>query len=122
MASDIFAETLIEGDKGATSSVFARPVKIERTGGDEIADGSITAKKLAEGVLPEAATADKAGLVKKAAVTSVVAAVDATAAAGDAPTKAEFDAVVTLVNAVKQSLNGVINAQRAADQAEGNKG
>ena len=38
-----------------------------------------------------------------------VTADDATAAAGSAPTKAEFDAAVTLCNAIKASLNGLID-------------
>jgi len=39
--------------------------------------------------------------------TAKVAAADATAAAGAAPTKEEFDAVVTLVNEIKTKLNAI---------------
>ena len=99
-----FDETLVTGAEGARSAVFERPVKLVG-----LADA------------PAAATTSKAGLVKKAAATSVVTAANATAAAGDAPTKAEFDAVVALANALKTSVNGIINAQRNADQAEGSK-
>ena len=37
-----------------------------------------------------------------------VTATDATAAAGSAPTKAEFDAVVTLANEIKADLNALV--------------
>lgn len=64
-----------------------------------------------------AATTSAIGGVKKAAVTPQVAAADAVAAEADTPTKAEFDAIVTLANELKDKLNSVINAQRAAGQA-----
>lgn len=35
---------------------------------------------------------------------------DAAAAAGDAPTKAEFDAAVTLLNELKAKYNGLLDA------------
>lgn len=44
-----------------------------------------------------------------AALTKTVA-VDATAAAGATPTKAEFDKVVTLANELKADLNKAIDA------------
>lgn len=69
------------------------------------------------GSAPVAATASTAGVVKQAVVTPQVAADDAVAAAGTAPTKAEFDAVVTLANELKEKLNDVINAARDAGQA-----
>ena len=80
--------------------------------------------------------------VRKAEATSVVTAAAATApaaltsaaAAGDAPTKVEYDKVVadlaalrstvaslvTLSNALRTSTNGVINSMREAGLAEGN--
>lgn len=66
--------------------------------------------------LPAATTAAIGG-VKEAAVTPLVAAANATAAAGDAPTKAEFDALVTLANANKAAINSLINTARSAGQA-----
>lgn len=42
----------------------------------------------------------------KLKLTGGVSAPDAAAAAGDAPTKAEFDAVVALVNELKKKLTG----------------
>lgn len=61
------------------------------------------------GSSPAAATTTTAGVVKQAAATGNILAADgvasavanAVAAAGDAPTKAEYDAVVALVNDLK---------------------
>lgn len=44
---------------------------------------------------------------------AAVSAADATAAAGDTPTKAEFDKLVTLANANKAAINAVIAALKA---------
>lgn len=55
--------------------------------------------------------------VTKAAVTASVKAADAAQAAGDAPTKAEYDALVALANETKRQLNAMITAQRAAGLA-----
>lgn len=52
--------------------------------------------------------------VTPAAVVAAVSATNGNAAAGDAPTKAEFDAVVTLANANKTAINAVIAALQAA--------
>lgn len=68
------------------------------------------------GTAPEDATTTKAGLVKKASATNAVASADATAAAGDAPTKAEFDAVVTLCNELKAQVNDLITKAKSAGQ------
>lgn len=86
------------------------------TGPVDIADGSVTAAKLASGVLPSSATADKAGLVKLAAVTPQVKKTSADAA-GDAPTKAEYDALRAEVEELKTAVNSIINNTRAAGQA-----
>ena len=48
------------------------------------------------------------------AVIAAVAAADGVAAAGAAPDKAEFDAVVTLANANKAAINAVISALKTA--------
>jgi hypothetical protein len=88
---------------------------------------------------PPTATATVVGGVKQAEVTPLVASGDATAveaadavvAAGDTPTKAEFDAVVTelvelrskhdaelaLINELKTKVNSLINNGRSAGQA-----
>ena len=79
----------------------------------DIADGSITADKLASGVLPAAATTAAAGLVKKAEAQAKVTDT-AAAAAGDAPTKAEFDALVALAAANKSTINALIDKLTAA--------
>lgn len=49
-----------------------------------------------------------------AATVTAVSAANGVAAAGEAPTKAEFDAVVTLANAEKTAVNAVIAALKAA--------
>lgn len=85
----------------------------------KIADDAVTADKIADGVIPTvpgAATTSAQGLVKKASATNAVASADATAAAGDAPTKAEFDAVVTLCNELKAQVNDLITKAKSAGQ------
>lgn len=52
--------------------------------------------------------------VTPAAKVNAVSAADGAAAEGDAPTKAEFDAVVALTNANKAAVNAVIAALKAA--------
>lgn len=47
---------------------------------------------------------------QRMATLSPTTAANATAAAGAAPTKAEYDAVVTLVNELKADLNKVVTA------------
>ena len=52
------------------------------------------------------------GTLKQSGLTAgKVTAADA-AAAGEAPTKAEFDALVTLANANKAAINALIKAQK----------
>lgn len=85
---------------------------------EKIADDAVTADKIADGVIPTvpgAATTSAQGLVKKASATNAVASADA-AAAGDAPTKAEFDAVVTLCNELKAQVNDLITKAKSAGQ------
>ena len=45
----------------------------------------------------------------KLAGASAVASADAKAAAGEAPTKAEFDAVVALANELKKTVNSMVS-------------
>ena len=68
------------------------------------------------GEAPGNATTTTAGLVKKSSAVSAVASADAAAAVGDAPTKAEFDAVVTLLNECKAQLNDLISKAKTAGQ------
>lgn len=82
--------------------------------------GGIAKDKLAPGVIPGVATATAPGIVRMAAATATVTAADPAAAAGAAPTKAEFDAVVTLAKELKAKLNSVIASARAAGQAAAN--
>lgn len=69
------------------------------------------------GEAPEAATTAKAGVVKMAAALTKVTVADATAAAGEAPTKAEFDALVALANACKAAINGNADKAKSAGQS-----
>lgn len=62
------------------------------------------------------ATTTKAGLVKKASNTAAVASPDAVAAATETVTKAEFDAVVTLLNECKAQLNDHLTKVKSAGQ------
>ena len=68
------------------------------------------------GEAPGNATTTTAGLVKKSSAVSAVASADAAAAVGSAPTKAEFDAVVTLLNECKRQLNDMISKAKTAGQ------
>ena len=68
------------------------------------------------GEAPGNATTTTAGLVKKSSSVSAVASADAAVAAGSAPTKAEFDAVVALVNELKTQVNDLIAKAKAAGQ------
>lgn len=68
------------------------------------------------GSAPSDATTSKAGIVKKASNTAAVSSADATQAAGDAPTKAEFDAVVALLNECKAQLNDHLSKVKSAGQ------
>lgn len=68
------------------------------------------------GDAPSDATTTKAGLVKKSSGVNTVSAVDATAAASETVTKAEFDAVVTLANSCKAQINDLISKAKSAGQ------
>ena len=68
------------------------------------------------GEAPGNATTTTAGLVKKSSAVSVVASADATAASGETPTKAEFNAVVTLLNECKAQVNDLITKAKTAGQ------
>lgn len=58
--------------------------------------------------------ASQQSALKQAATVAAVASNDGAAAAGANPTKAEFDAVVTLANETKAQLNAVLAALKAA--------
>ena len=62
------------------------------------------------GAAPVNATTTTAGLVKKCSAGSAVA------SASDTVTKAEFDAVVTLLNECKAQLNDMISKAKTAGQ------
>ena len=54
--------------------------------------------------------------MKKASNTAAVSSADAIQAAGEAPTKAEFDAVVALLNECKARLNDHLSKVKTAGQ------
>lgn len=88
-------------------------------GSTEIADESITAAKIADGVIPAvpgAATASAQGLVKKASAVTDVASADAAVAAAETVTKAEFDAVVAVANETKKQFNDLLAKMKTAGQ------
>lgn len=68
------------------------------------------------GTAATAATTSAAGVVKKASNTAEVASPDATSAASETVTKAEFDAVVTLLNECKAQLNDHLAKVKSAGQ------
>lgn len=68
------------------------------------------------GDAPEAATTSTAGLVKKASATTAISSPDASAAAAETVTKAEFDAVVAVANACKAAVNDLIAKAKTAGQ------
>lgn len=68
------------------------------------------------GSTPSDATTSKAGVVKKASNTASVSTADAAQAAGETPTKAEFDAVVALLNECKAQLNDHLSKAKTAGQ------
>lgn len=69
-----------------------------------------------EGTAPGNATTSEAGLVKKASGVTTVASADATDAASETVTKAEFDAVVAVANETKKQLNDLISNMKTAGQ------
>ena len=127
-------QTLVvqEDEDGGLPDVLAIPVRLVKPDGTPLAGGTAT-------VAWDAITGKPATYpVAKAAVTASVKAADATApaktsttAAGETPTKAEFDAVVaqlaelktvaaalaTEANETKRQLNALITSMRAAGLA-----
>ena len=91
--------------------VPTKNVYLDKTATPTIEDGSITADKLAAGVLPTNATKDTPGLVKQMSKlqSQLVFTPDADDAAGATPTKEEFDKVVALANACKETLQTLQN-------------
>lgn len=149
--ADVFAQTLVvqEDEDGKLPDIFAVPVRLVKPDGTPVGGGKATVAwadvtdKPATFPAAPPAWADVTGKpatypVVKAAVTPSVKAADATAptatsvaAAGEAPTKAEFDAVVTqcaelkttvaalvaLANESKTAVNSLITTTRAAGLA-----
>lgn len=100
-------QKLIVEDADVSTNVLKKHVVLVNPNGTPFTGG---------GTAPEDATTTKAGLVKKASATNAVASADAAAATGEAPTKAEFDAVVTLCNELKAQVNDLITKAKSAGQ------
>ncbi len=88
------------------SSLMPQHVALVTEDGDDFGGGSAASD----------ATTSKAGIVKKASSTAPVSSADAAQAAGDAPTKAEFDAAVALLNECKAKLNDHLAKAKSAGQ------
>lgn len=102
------------GGAPSDGSVTAAMLAADAVETAKIKNGAVTAAKLAAGVLPVNATAQKAGLVKQTTAVANVAAVDAAVAAAETVTKAEFDKVVAVANETKKQLNAALAALKAA--------
>lgn len=70
----------------------------------DIVAGTVSANKV------EAANLTVSGTFRAAGATKVSAADASAAASDDGPTKAEFDAVVTLANELKARLNAIVGS------------
>ena len=79
------ADGSVTAAKLANNAVTSGKIQDGSITGADLANGTVTAAKLASGVLPTNATKEKAGLVKQAAHVNDPA--------GDTPTKAEFIAL-----------------------------
>lgn len=106
----------------ATEDVYADNLP---SGSTTPANGSITKAMLAAAVQASLGKADTAlqsvpaagtalGGVRQAAAVANVASPDAAVAAGEAPTKAEFDKLVAEANENKRQLNALLAAMRAS--------
>ena len=79
------ADGSVTAAKLANNAVTSVKIQDGSITGTDLADNTVTAAKIASGVLPTNATKEKAGLVKQAAHVNDPA--------GDTPTKAEFIAL-----------------------------
>ena len=100
----VFDRTLVTGSEGGSSKVFEQPVKLVNSDGSDFAGGG------AAYVLP-AATEAALGGVKLAKFGDAIgnAGEAVAAAAGDAPTKAEFDALQAAYNALAKQFNRLVS-------------
>lgn len=76
------ADGSVTAEKLANNAVTSVKIQDGSITGSDLADNTVTAAKIARGVLPTNATKEKAGLVKQAAHVNDPA--------GETPTKAEF--------------------------------
>ena len=117
------SKTLEEAmSEGFTASVASGDITDASTVGKAVLvakDAATARTAIGAGTLSSvpAASATVFGTVKQSASTAAVTSPDAVAAAGDAPTKEEFGAVVALLNEVKAQLNAKIANDKAAAQS-----
>lgn len=96
VTTDMLQDQAVTFSKMGSDSVGEAQLLPNAVVTNNIKDGAVTKAKIAAGVIPTvpgAATATALGLVKKAATLA-----NATNAAGDAPTAAEFNALVLKFN------------------------
>lgn len=97
-------QKFIVEDASKASSILPQHVALVNPDGSPVDLG---------GTVYGAATTTKAGLVKKASGVAAVASADPAVAAGAAPTKAEFDKVVTIAVELKKQLNAALSALKS---------
>ena len=100
----VFDRTLVTGSEGGSSKVFEQPVRLVNSDGSDFAGGGSAY------TLP-AATKDALGGVKLAEFGNAIgnASESVAAAAGETPTKAEFDALQAAHNDLAKQFNRLVS-------------
>ena len=94
-------------EQGGARTVIGGEIDVVTGGALKLAGTAITKTAAELNALP---------IVEQALVAAMaVTAADAAAAAGDAPTKAEYDVLVTLANANKAAINLILTALKEAN-------
>ena len=94
-------------EQGGERTVIGGEIDVVTGGALKLAGTAITKTAAELNALP---------IVEQALVAAMaVTAADAAAAAGDAPTKAEYDVLVTLANANKAAINLILTALKEAN-------
>lgn len=112
MALPTFSDPLAAQAAGydAIPLTFGGIVYVSEAGKELLANGG-------SGEAVAAATTSTAGVVKMATLVAAPAALTATAAAGSAPTKAEFDALLADVTALRTTVDDLLSALKTAGSA-----
>ena len=94
-------------EQGGARTVIGGEIDVVSGGALKLAGTAVTKTAAELNALP---------IVEQALVAAMaVTAADAAAAAGDAPTKAEYDVLVTLANANKAAINLILTALKEAN-------